>query len=104
MTMTGAEHNEYLRTMEEVKDTLREAQKQRDRRRDIVNGLPGWIRWEQEQAADVVNRLRARLGKGPVAFPLVQRAESRAAGHVDYTPKFALYCADLVHDHFVAGS
>lgn len=104
MTMTGSEHNEYLRTFEEIKAVIVEAQQHRVERRDLVDGIPEWILFEREQAMDAVNRLRARLGKGPTVMPMVERAESRAAGHVDYTQKFALGCADLVHDHFVAGT
>lgn len=103
MKMTGKEHNEYLRTVEEIRTVLIEAYQHRDERRDLVDGRPGWIRWEQEQATDVVNQIRARRGSYPVAFPLVERAEERAAGHINYTQKFAIGCADLVYDHFVAG-
>jgi hypothetical protein len=102
--MTGAEHREYLRTFEEIKNALVAAQKERDVRRNLVDGQPAWIYHERARACDVVNQIRARMGKDPVATPLVVRAEMRAAGHVDYTQKFALGCADLVHDHFVAGA
>lgn len=45
---------------------------------------------------DRVNVLRGRLGLGPARPADLARAESLACGHIDYTQKFALHCAELV--------
>lgn len=69
--------------------SLSKAQEQRRQRED-------WIEYERNSMFDAVTRERTLLGKGPISMELVERAESMACGHVDYSSKFALYCAELV--------
>lgn len=56
----------------------------------------GWVLYEREQVLAAVNALRADAGKAPVSSDQLRAAETRACGHVDYTSKFAIGCADLV--------
>jgi hypothetical protein len=81
---------------EDLHTTILKAQDERDKRRDLVGGQPGWVAYEIEAVCDRVNLLRARRGVGPVSLIEVARQESSAAGHVDYTQKLAIYAADLV--------
>ena len=76
--MNGREHNAYLGTIEAMRAEIVLAQRFRDKRREVVDGQPAWIAYEIDNATDAVNRLRARLGKGPVARPLVERLEALA--------------------------
>lgn len=68
---------------------LVEAQKQRHTRDD-------WIEFERTTLFEAVNQERASRGLPPVSLADVMRVESFACGHVDYSSKFALYCAELV--------
>ena len=89
-------------------DSLREAlavaQEQRAQRPDPVDGPHGpecaWAVYEREVMLDAVNRLRAGIDPGLplVAMAEVERADQSAAGHVDYSRKFAWGCAELVLD------
>lgn len=53
-----------------------------------------WISMERTAMLDAVNRLR--VGKRPVDLATITGVERLALGHVDYSSKFALYCAELV--------
>lgn len=68
---------------------LREAQKRGDKSCDE------WIAAERQVMLDIVNEVRVTAGKDPMTIGDVQRVEQCALGHVDYTRKFALYCAEL---------
>lgn len=79
---------------------LTEAQKERPQRDSLVEGVDGcpelaWAAYERGVMHDEVNRVRAESGHEPVPLTLVERAEGQAAGHSDYSYKFALYCAEL---------
>ena len=67
----------------------------------VRTGKP-YTEWEAEniQAAwDAVKEERKKLGLNPdVPRTLVEQADSLAAGHVDWSRKFALNCEDLVFD------
>lgn len=71
-----------------ILSALVEAQKQRAARR-------GWHAHEMEVVLQKVNDLRARSGLAEVHLDALQRVESMACGHVDYTTKFALYASEL---------
>ena len=82
-------------------DTLRSAQKERDRRSDFVTDADGtqelgWVLFERGRMLDAVNTLRARSNAAPVDLEALVAAETSACGHSDYTSKFAIRCADLV--------
>lgn len=57
-----------------------------------------WIAAEHNAMLRAVDELRAARGLPQIDRMFVARAEQMAAGHVDYTKKYALYCADLVFD------
>ncbi len=82
---------------------LCDAQAQRSARSETVNdpvdgySVPAWVLFERTAVLDTVNTLRAALGHPPIDDQtLVRKAERQAAGHVDYSTKFACYAADLV--------
>jgi len=58
----------------------------------------GWIKAELETMWEEVNSQRESLGKETISLAEVQRVEQLAEGHFDYTPKFALYCTELVEN------
>lgn len=81
----------------DLRDALIRAQDERPHLQGIVrDGELEWIAYERAVMTDRVNMLRSRRGLGPVSSDVVRRAEDRAVGHVDYTQKFAIGCADLV--------
>lgn len=59
-------------------------------------GNPDWILYERIQMTLGVNRRRIALGKDPISSEEVARKEQLAAGHIDYTKKYALGCEELV--------
>ena len=61
-------------------------------------GVPSevWVPREREFMLNLINTARSEEGRPPVAIEDVERVETFAMGHVDYTSKFALYCAELV--------
>jgi hypothetical protein len=57
---------------------------------------PYWNMYEKLLMWKLVNQTRNALDKDLVPFSDIERIEQSAAGHIDYTKKFALYCAELV--------
>lgn len=55
----------------------------------------GWVVYERQVMFDAVNTERTNRGLEPIGIEEVARVETTATGHVDYTRKFALYCAEL---------
>jgi hypothetical protein len=68
---------------------LAKAQEQRSQRAD-------WIEFERSVMFEAVNNERQARGLPPISLTDVMRVERMATGHVDYSSKFALYCAELV--------
>lgn len=69
---------------------------QRDRPlRPLSEGL-WWLDHEKLIMFGEVNRLRLAAGRDTIDFREIEWAEQQAAGHFDYTKKFALHCAELV--------
>lgn len=70
--------------------TLSKAQEQRER-------LPmnEWIALERQTMLEAVNEYRLSHGAQPVNVDEISRVEQFAVGHVDYSSKLALYCAEL---------
>lgn len=74
--------------------------------------FPGieWIEYEKLTMLQAVNRLisvetRFSLNEPPkVTLEQIEFAEGRAAGHIDYTRKFVLYCTELVQQNIVLTS
>ncbi len=56
---------------------------------------PAWLAFEVDMMHKAVNRIRASEGQPEVPAEPVWRAQTSAEGHVDYSFKFALYCAEL---------
>lgn len=55
-----------------------------------------WILNEREAIKEAMDSESRRLGRPLVSMKDVERAETQASGHSDYSSKFALYCAELV--------
>lgn len=85
-------------------DLLGVAQKVRKKRSERVatehdrSPVERWIVFERQTMLDGVNRERVKIGKSPVSMAEIVRVERRAVGHSDFSSKFSLYCAQLVHD------
>lgn len=62
-----------------------------------------WIERERKVMFDEVNLQRSKRNKSPVSLPEVVKVETMACGHIDYSSKFALYCAELVLDDSMKG-
>ena len=69
-------------------DVLSAAQSDRSRRAD-------WVAYEQQVMFVAVNEERRVRRLPPVFIDDILRVERMAVGHVDYSTKFALYCAEL---------
>ena len=83
---------------------LEDLQKDRKTRPEIkeFNGepLPEWAIYEIESMFDRVNQIRRDLGLDTCPIKDVLTADHMAAGHSDYSHKFALYCAEIAQDKF----
>lgn len=76
--------------------TLAEAQKSRPEKRGrTAEDELEWVQYEREVMWHLVNEVRAKNGAAPVPIEEVKRVENFAVGHIDYSQKFALYCAEL---------
>lgn len=75
---------------------LCDAQNERNYRPIHSLDEPYWLDYEMLVMYGEVNRLRDAAGKDLIDFQEIKRVEQQASGHVDYTKKFALYCAELV--------
>jgi hypothetical protein len=75
------------------------AQQERDQRPDLISGAYGvecaWAPYERGRMHDAVNAIRAERGLPPVPMEDIDRVDRLAAGHSDYSRKFAFYCAEL---------
>ena len=88
-----------LRTVQALlAEALRKLQHDRDKRQWIEpeTGKPAWMRYELLGMWWSVNGYRTAWGRDPLPLSEVERVEQMASGHIDYTQKFAAYCADLV--------
>jgi hypothetical protein len=74
---------------------LTEAQEERPNREEVINGELDWITYERTVMLNTVNAARAARFLPPLTVDEIERVEMSATGHVDYTKKFALYCAEL---------
>jgi hypothetical protein len=57
---------------------------------------PYWNTYEMLVMLSLVNKMRESLDKQFITWQDIYRCERMASGHIDYTSKFALYCAELV--------
>lgn len=88
-------------THDQFKAKLVQAQKDRPRRGDIVvDPVTGqseiaWMLHERQMMLDLVNEYRRQHGREPAMMAEVVQLETIASGHIDYTNKWAWYCAHL---------
>jgi hypothetical protein len=85
----------------EIRDILLDVLiKEQERRADndeiLENYEIAWQRDERDTMYQAVNLLREKLGKRALELHDIMQVESTASGHIDYSSKFALYCAELV--------
>ncbi|MFE0472445.1 hypothetical protein ACFW2V_12610 [Streptomyces sp. NPDC058947] len=86
-----------------LRGVLAEAQEERPRRQELVEGPDGspecaWAAYERGVMHAEVNRIRTQHERSEIPLELIERVERKAIGHSDYTSKFALYCAELALD------
>jgi hypothetical protein len=97
--MTGA-YMAKLTARDALHHMLVVAQEQRQQRNDWVpvedgGQEVGWVLYERAVMLAATNRWREVNHLPPVDEAVVRQAEDHATGHVDYTAKFALYCAEI---------
>lgn len=95
--------NPYLKS-----DLLTDRIKLRDHLLDVLSKAqskyrkefewPEWLDHERNAMLEEVNLQRSIRGKIHISLDELIRIETNASGHVDYSSKFALYCAELVLD------
>lgn len=95
MAITTEQHQTLLAVRDDLLDRLRTAQRRRASTDELVDGEPAWVGYERQEMRNGVNRWRSRHGLPLVAMAGVEQVERQAVGHVDYTQKLALYCAEL---------
>ena len=86
----------FERRFEEFRAALVSAQHERDYMPVKDMETPYWNTYEMLVMWKLVNAKRYGHDRPMLPFSEVQKAEQMASGHVDYTKKFALYCAELV--------
>lgn len=80
---------------------LSNAQSQRTKKSDIVYdhildyGVPEWQIFERQIMLTEINRWRIARELDPICEQKLYQVEQFAVGHIDYSSKFALYCAKL---------
>jgi phosphopantetheine adenylyltransferase len=95
VTITPQRLTQKLALRDQFLNILTAAQGERPAREYVTDGELGWVIYERETMHRAVNEARAERGLAPVPLAAVERVESLASGHSDYSSKFALYCAEL---------
>jgi hypothetical protein len=62
----------------------------------VNHDIPYWNTYEMLVMWKLVNMMRQSHERPFVPFSAIEHVEQMAAGHIDYTDKFSLYCSDLV--------
>jgi len=75
---------------------LGDAQKYRSVKSKLIGNEFEWVIYERAIMLQAVNAMRLQRGRSQIMVEEVRRVEAMAVGHVDYSRKFALYCAHLV--------
>lgn len=98
--MNSREHARHMSRFHDLLERLRDAQ---DSREYLPMTLDEdgkmalyWNDFEKLVMYRAVNQFRYSLRKQFIAYKEIERVELMAAGHFDYTKKFALYCAELI--------
>lgn len=71
------------------------AQTFRDQKGQWIDDELEWVTYERQVMFDTTNKERADRSLPPVTIDDIKRVEGWASGHIDYSRKFALYCAEL---------
>jgi len=74
---------------------LGDAQKRRSEKSKQIGDELEWVIYEREVMLQATNAVRLQRKKPQITVEEVHRVEEMAVGHVDYSQKFALYCAQL---------
>ena len=82
-------------------DILNEAQKLRPQKSKYIGNELEWIIYERNVMLNTVNTVRLQNDLLPVSIYDIKCIEKHAIGHIDYSSKFALYCAELALDKFL---
>ncbi|MEV7770512.1 hypothetical protein [Kitasatospora sp. NPDC086791] len=98
MTITPHQLDQKLALRDRPLNTLTAAQQERAAREYVTDGELGWVIYERKTMHQAVNAARAERGLTLVPIGAVERVESMASGHYDYSSKFALYCAELIQE------
>lgn len=94
-SLTFRKAKQLLQAHQLLLDVLNEAQNSRSKLSEIQDGEPAWAKFERQTMMNLVNLMRAERGLPKVSLQEIERVERTAAGHVDYSSKFALYCAEI---------
>ena len=84
-----------LQLMDQMFRVLSEAQELRSQKSKWIGNELEWVVYEREVMLKAINAVRLQRGRPEVTIHEVMRKENCAAGHVDYSRKFALYSAEL---------
>lgn len=93
--------NQSLRDLAaQFRAALVTAQEERADRPDVITIANGeselaWVFYERAVIHREVNWVRTAAGLPEIPIEAVKRVEQSACGHVDYTAKYAFYCAEL---------
>lgn len=87
--------NDWQKIISKFDSALTEAQKFRSEKSKWIDNEIEWMIYERNVMFELVNQERKLHGLEPVKIEDVLRVENCAAGHSDYTRKFALYCAEM---------
>lgn len=86
-------------TRDRLLRVLLDACKERAQRTEILTTEHGpdmeWAVHERKAMLEEVNTIRRRHGKDPVDLDAIEKADRQATGHIDWSAKFAFYCAEL---------
>jgi len=87
------EHQEFKAILADMGCVFQRAAAERKKRPDFKDDdgikVPEWVLFERE------NVVREERGLDPVSAEAVAKVEQMACGHVDYSTKYPLYCAEL---------
>jgi len=84
-----------LQLMDQMLRVLSRAQELRPQKSEWIGDELEWVIYEREVMLQAINAVRLQRGRPGVTIHEVMRMENCAAGHVDYSRKFALYSAEL---------
>ncbi len=96
--------NKLVDLRDEMLQVLSAAQKERSKRLNMVEivnawghkeNVCAWAVYEMNTMLTEVNKRRSSRRLSPISLNDIQKVESSACGHSDYSSKFALYCAEL---------